>query len=406
MSSYRLVKGKPYRKMGTQSHRSRAFLLGWPGYRREKNLKFFVKRIVTISIFILLLSLLDFLDDTIISLFNFEDEGTFELMVDFMSPLLEVSLMFWALLTGKRVINQIQDEEKQYKRLVQLSPEAIIIHSKGKILYINESGAKLLGSSSRSELMNRNIIEFVHQDSKSLFKITKEQLDKFPNSESNLQVKVKRVDETIIDLEIISTKVDFNGQSARELIARDITMQKSEIENVKRLAYQDALTGLPNRRAFMDQLYQRLKSSEKNKTSFGVMFIDLDGFKQVNDSLGHEGGDILLKQVSSRFKKNAAHKGMVARLAGDEFVVLLHDVDQHECIKVAKNIIESLNFPIHIFGKSVQVTPSIGIALYPQHSNEATELIHNADMAMYQAKQQGKNNYQIFKPYNKRHSIV
>ncbi len=358
-------------------------------------MEFFSKKIIIISILIILSSLLDFLDTTIIRIFNIEDKGTFELFVDFISPILEVSLMFWALLTGRKIIYQIRDEEEQYKRLVQLSPDSIIIHNKGRILYINESGANLFGSRSTSELINRNISEFVHHDSKDLFKKMEEHLDKISNSDCYEQVKIKRADGALIDLEFKSTKVDFKGQSAREVIARDITIQKSEIENVKRLAYQDALTGLPNRRAFMDQLVPLLKSSEKNRMTFGVMFIDLDGFKQVNDSLGHEGGDILLKQVSVYFEKCVAEKGMVARLAGDEFIVLLQDVSHHECTIVAKKMIESLSSPIIIYGKKVRVTPSIGIAIYPQHGHEATELIHNADMAMYQAKQRGKNNYQI-----------
>ena len=243
--------------------------------------------------------------------------------------------------------------------------------------------------------MNRNISEFVHHDSKDLFKKLEEHVEKFPNSELNEQVKIKRVDGAVIDLEFKSTKIDFKGQSAREMIARDITIQKSEIENVKRLAFQDTLTGLPNRRAFMDQLIQLLKSSEKNRMRFGVMFIDLDGFKQVNDSVGHEGGDILLKQVSDYFKVCVGQQGIVARLAGDEFIVLLPNGSHHECIVVAKKMIESLSSPIIIYGKRVRVTPSIGIALYPQHGHEATELIKNADIAMYQAKQRGKNNYQI-----------
>ncbi|MFJ8234933.1 diguanylate cyclase domain-containing protein [Ureibacillus sp. NPDC094379] len=359
-----------------------------------------------ISIIIIFISLLDFLDNTIIRLFKFEDEGTFELIVDFISPILEVSLMFWALLTGKKVINQMQKEDEHYKRLVQLSPEAIILHKKGKILFINESGANLLGSSSSSELINRNVIEFVHDDSKLLFNNLLGQIEKRPNSEFNQQIKMKRVDGANIDLEYKSTKIDFKGQSVRELIIRDITIQKSEFENVKRLAFQDELTGLPNRRAIMDQLTQLLKTSEKNELDFGVMFIDLDGFKQVNDSLGHDGGDILLKQVSEYFKKCVAGKGIVARVGGDEFLVILKQISHDEHIKVAEKMIESLSSPVIILGKKARVTPSIGIALYPQHGHDATELIKNADVAMYQAKQRGKNDYHVYESDDKSNSII
>lgn len=368
-------------------------------------MNFFVKRIIIVCLLIILLSLIDLLDNTIIRIFNF-DEGIFELIVDLISPIVEVSLMLWVLLLGVKTINQIQDEEKQYKRLVQLSPEAIIIHNRGEIFYINDRGANLFGSSSTNELINRNISEFIHHESKDLYNNLIEYLDKFPNHESKQQLKIKRSDGAEILLEFISTKIEFKGQSARELIARDITIHQNEIENVKRIAYQDELTGLPNRRAFMDQLIQLLRSPDKNKMQSGVMFIDLDGFKQVNDTLGHEGGDILLKQVSNHFKNCVAEKDIVARLGGDEFIILLHNTNHNDCIIVANKIIESLSFPIIIFGKRVRVTPSIGIALYPQHGHEATELIKNADMAMYQAKQRGKNNYQIYEPPNKSNSII
>ena len=141
----------------------------------------------------MLLSLIDLLDNTIIRIFNFEDEGIFELIVDLISPIVEVSLMLWVLLSGVKTINQIQDEEEQYKRLVHLSPEAIIIHNRGEILYINERGANLFGSSSTSELINRNISEFIHHESKDLYNNLIEHLDKSPNHESKQQFKIKRV---------------------------------------------------------------------------------------------------------------------------------------------------------------------------------------------------------------------
>lgn len=156
----------------------------------------------------------------------------------------------------------------------------------------------------------------------------------------------------------------------------------------------------------MDHLTQALKSSQENNRQFGVMFIDLDGFKQVNDIVGHEGGDLLLKQVSNYFKECIAEKGFVARLAGDEFIVLLHKASHDECTVVAEKIIESVSPPITILGKRVRVTPSIGISLYPQHGHEAAQLVNNADMAMYQAKEKGKNNYQIYKSRNKSKLMV
>ncbi|MEH7384257.1 sensor domain-containing diguanylate cyclase [Bacillus sp. JJ1521] len=354
------------------------------------------KRIIVISILILFLSITDFLDDKVITFLHFKDKGYYEVIIDLMSPLIEIALLFWALYTGKKILRQLHEQEEQYQRLVQFSPEAIIVHRKGKILYINDSGVKLLGSNRSSELLNRDLKDFVHPDSEDSINKYREQLNKNPNSHLKYHIKIKRIDGTTLDLETLSTVVDFKGHPARELIARDITVQHQEFETIKQMAYQDALTGLPNRRAFMDKLDDLMSTAEKNKGTFGMMFIDLDGFKQVNDLLGHEGGDMLLRQAGDYLIKSVAQKDTVARLAGDEFMVLLPDANENECVMVANRIIEQFQ-SIVILGKNVVVTPSIGIALYPQHGKDAIELIKFADMAMYQAKQRGKNNYQIFK---------
>lgn len=360
----------------------------------------YANRIIIISVLLILISLVDFFDNVIIRLLNLQEDGSFELIVDFLGPVIEVSLMIWAFLTGKKIIYQIKDEEEQYKRLVQLSPYAIIIHTIGdilKILYINDSGANLLGYTSTSKLINRNINEFVHPDSMAFFELLKEEVDKFPSKEFNQQVKIKRVDGAIIYLDFTSTKVEFNGQSAREVIARDISIERNEMENIKQLAYKDELTGLPNRRAFMGELHKLMQSVDRSKMGFSILFIDLDGFKQVNDTIGHSGGDLLLKHVSETLKVSIAQKGIIARLAGDEFIVLLQKEGEHEAVMVAKQIINSFIAPIVILGEKVRVTASIGIALYPRDGIVGEELIKNADIAMYRAKESGKNNYHLFR---------
>ncbi|WP_010677644.1 sensor domain-containing diguanylate cyclase [Bacillus timonensis] len=360
------------------------------------------KRIIIISSLILSLSLLDFFDNKIISLFNFKEDGYFEFFVDLVSPFIEIILIYWALWTGKEILRRIHERENQYQRLVQLSPEAIIVHRDGKILYINDSGVQLFGANSQNEIIFHNITEFVHDDSKQNIQHLKEQISLFPNRKHKEHVKVKRFDGTILDIEFTSTLVDFEGHPAREIIARDITILNRELENMKQIAFRDALTGLPNRRAFMDKLHEM--TSDTTTTSFGLMFIDLDGFKQVNDQLGHDGGDILLQQVAEYLQKSVAPKDMVARLAGDEFMVLLPDAYLNECIFVANQMIKNFQSTNFIMGKNVVVTPSIGIALYPETSDKALELIKYADIAMYQAKQSGKNNYQIYQNQNEKNT--
>jgi diguanylate cyclase (GGDEF)-like protein/PAS domain S-box-containing protein len=358
---------------------------------------FFARTVIVISSLIILSSLFDFFyDNTLIRIFQFGNEGKIGFTIDVVKPILEISVMLWILIAGKRVISQIQDENEQYKRLIQFSPEAMFVHYKGKILFINDSGANLLGSKSVDELIGRNISEFIHPDSKDFFNTIRKNVDRFPDRDITQNIKIKRVDGAVIDLEYNSTRIDFGKKSAREVIARDITVQKSEMEGVKRLAYEDELTGLPNRRAFTEALTQLVKTAKEQKMMVSVMFIDLDGFKQVNDSLGHDSGDIVLQHASDYFKKCVGQKGTVARLGGDEFTILLQDVNQSECVMIANKIIEMFRTPLHVLGKEVSVTPSIGIAIYPEHGEDAAELVKNADIAMYEAKQQGKNRYQLY----------
>lgn len=168
-------------------------------------------------------------------------------------------------------------------------------------------------------------------------------------------------------------------------------------ETIERLAYYDELTGLPNRRLFYDRLQHAIASAERDAAGFCVCFLDLDGFKTINDSMGHEAGDVLLKAVAARLRQCVRAKDTVARLGGDEFTVILSDVnDAHDVTVVAEHIIHALSRPVSIHDAEVVVTTSIGIAMFPEDGTEIGELTRNADIAMYHAKGQGKNTYQFF----------
>ena len=145
----------------------------------------------------------------------------------------------------------------------------------------------------------------------------------------------------------------------------------------------------------MNTINQLVTHTETYNSGFAMMFIDLDGFKQINDSFGHESGDDFLKQVSDHLKGCVREKDTVSRLGGDEFTILLPDATKNESALVAKRIIERFDSHCFISNKDVKVTPSIGIALYPQHGRDVEMLMNQADYAMYQVKQQGKNGYKF-----------
>jgi len=175
-------------------------------------------------------------------------------------------------------------------------------------------------------------------------------------------------------------------------IFKDITEAKIQDEKVKFLAYYDILTGLPNRTLFYDRLENVSKQAKKEGSVFAVMFIDLDRFKQVNDTLGHAAGDELLQKVSIRIKNCLRTTDTFARIAGDEFTVLLPNIkNNEELFEIGTRIVTALNSPLLIRGVDPGVTASIGIALYPTDGEEVNTLLKNADKAMYGAKNNGKN---------------
>jgi len=179
----------------------------------------------------------------------------------------------------------------------------------------------------------------------------------------------------------------------------DISIVKQNEERLHRLAHYDALTGLPNRVLFADRLRQALVQAQRAETVVGLLFLDLDRFKRVNDTLGHRAGDQLLQDVAARLRAAVRAQDTVSRLGGDEFTVILPDLRSAAgAANVADKIIDALAMPFAIQHQDVFVTPSIGIALYPLTGDDAETLIKHADLAMYQAKEQGRNNYQFFRP--------
>lgn len=177
----------------------------------------------------------------------------------------------------------------------------------------------------------------------------------------------------------------------------DVTEQRADAARVAFLAHHDQLTGLPNRILLGDRLRVALAQAARNKAGCGLMFLDLDRFKSINDTLGHAIGDELLIEVSRRLKISVRDSDTVARLGGDEFVVVLPSLKSAEDAEVvAKKILVSVGSPYELSGHPVRTSPSIGIALYPENAADGDELLKHADAAMYEAKQSGRNAYRFY----------
>lgn len=171
----------------------------------------------------------------------------------------------------------------------------------------------------------------------------------------------------------------------------DLTEQKLKEEQLSYLAYHDPLTGLPNRLLFMDRLAQTIARAHRNNELTAILFIDLDLFKQVNDSLGHATGDLLLKNVAVRLMNCLREGDTISRLGGDEFAMIIDAGDVNNCAIVARKILSELSEKFYLNGHSIQISGSIGASLYPNDSSDIHVLLHYADIAMYQAKARGGN---------------
>ena len=198
-----------------------------------------------------------------------------------------------------------------------------------------------------------------------------------------------------LEVRVLERTAELAGANA--LLQGEIVERRQAEARVHHMAYHDSLTGLPNRALLSDRLDRSLLAVKRSERKLAVMFIDLDRFKTINDSLGHLTGDYLLKEVASRLCRAVRASDTVARLGGDEFVVLVPGIRlADECTHVAEKIIEALASPFPFEGRMLHITPSIGISMYPDDGGDVETLMRHADAAMYHAKANGRNNYQFF----------
>ncbi|CEG25506.1 EAL domain-containing protein [Bacillus sp. B-jedd] len=291
-------------------------------------------------------------------------------------------------------ITDKKESENRYRSLVEMSPDIIAVYSRGQIDYINETGAKIFGAGSPEELIGTPLSGLIPKKVLSEMRYRELTIGEESYDNISLEFQAVRMDGQLIDVEMVSMPIFFEGRAARQIVGRDITARKMAEETIQNMAYYDGLTGLPNRNRFREKLNQALSGNREQKLA--VLFLDLDRFKMINDTKGHTVGDQLLKEVANRLGQTVGESGIVSRQGGDEFIILLEDIDRQGISKVAKRILNSFANPFAIQQEEFYVTPSIGISIYPSDGMDGETLIKNADIAMYVAKDRGKNNYQFY----------
>ena len=262
--------------------------------------------------------------------------------------------------------------------------------------YANDALAKLFGYTGAQTVLGRSLCDLYEPPEQVRIVTTVipllQQRGRWRGEATGL-----RRDGSTFPQEISLTALDGGGMVC---VVRDITERTYAEEQIKHLAYHDALTGLPNRLLFKDRLTVALSHAQRERSRLAVLFLDLDRFKVINDSLGHNIGDQLLQAVAARIQSCVRDSDTVARLGGDEFTLLLARLNRSDdAAPIADKILEAVRHPFHIEGREFFITTSVGISLYPEDGTDAESLIKNADTAMYQAKEQGRDNYQLFNAF-------
>jgi diguanylate cyclase (GGDEF)-like protein/PAS domain S-box-containing protein len=297
-------------------------------------------------------------------------------------------------LERKRAAGALANSERQYRSLFENANDCVMIvdPETETILKANPRACETYGFSP-GELIGMSLKNFrrdIERGEEEVRHILRE------GSLHNFGVTHFSRDGTAIEMLVNASVIDFDGRPAILSINRDVTESRKAERKIERLAYEDALTGLANRVRLEDRLTISVAHARREGHALGVLFIDIDRFKLVNDSLGHKVGDLLLQRVADRMAQIVRGADTLARLGGDEFILVLSKIDQRESAGlVARKIQEILREPIGIAERDLRVSVSIGISIFPEDGMDPDTLMKNADTAMYSAKQEGRDNFQF-----------
>jgi diguanylate cyclase (GGDEF)-like protein/PAS domain S-box-containing protein len=308
-----------------------------------------------------------------------------------------------ALLVFTRYVHRRQGVDARYKAIIDQANDGIVIVDAATlaVLYGNPAFLNRLGytADEAQALTLRDIFADGTASPESvLMRLRK------ANSQMAINLQQRCKDGTLTDIEVRCNALDVDGHGVLAYVAHDVSLRRKAeqqlIENqhrLDRMAHHDQLTGLPNRHYLTAFLPDAISEAEAAGTKLGVVFLDLDRFKHINDTRGHETGDKLLQEVAARLRAVVRETDVVIRMGGDEFVVVFRNVKSYDEVTAgAGRIIETLNRPIIIDQHPLQTTGSVGVSLFPRDGSNMVELLKHSDTAMYQAKDRGRNNVQMF----------
>lgn len=293
----------------------------------------------------------------------------------------------------------LQLESVKSHMIVEMAVDGIIsIDTRGRIQSFNRAAQKIFGYDEK-EILGKNVSVLMpapDRENHDGYISRYLQSGQAHVIGTTRELQAIRKDGTVFPVQLAISEVKLGGTHLFTAMLRDISEQKLAQQRIEQLAHYDELTHLPNRSLFYDRLEQAIMAAKRRKRGLALLFIDLDGFKQVNDMHGHHVGDLLLAHTAERLRLCIRESDTLARLGGDEFTVILNDAGEPEKLAVLANkIIASIAQPFDLQGRAVQISASIGIARYPEDAPSKGTLLIVADKAMYAAKTAGKGTYRF-----------
>ncbi|MFA6033976.1 MAG: EAL domain-containing protein [Myxococcota bacterium] len=306
----------------------------------------------------------------------------------------------------RRAQDELETARARYFDLYDLAPVGYVtVSGSGLVLEANLTAATLLGVN-RESLVNQPFSRFITSEDQDIYYLSRKKLLETGTPQA-CELRMVKTDKTVFwaQLEATATKGPStgsgqvtDGEPACRIVLSDITRQVKDQEAIRRLARFDPLTQMPNRAFLIERLNHNISVARRSQETLALMFLDLDHFKNINDTLGHRIGDKLLRDVAKRLTSLVREHDMVSRPGGDEFVIVLPLTDANAAAHVAEKLLDFVGQPYRIEHHDLEITPSIGIAIYPVDGNDFDSLYKSADTAMYRAKQCGRNSYRFFTP--------
>ncbi|RKQ15909.1 EAL domain-containing protein [Oceanobacillus bengalensis] len=299
----------------------------------------------------------------------------------------------------KQVEEELKESEEKYRLITENTSDIItVINRDGNIMYITPSSYAVLGHNIE-DIEHSKFLRWVHKNDRENVTLMVKTIFKGRKSFGDVEFRMRKKDGSFLSAEAkISAVLDDEGNEVGTLVLviRDITLRKHSEKMIYHLSHHDTLTGLPNRAFFMNHLSKEFYHAKVIHDELAVLYLDVDRFKNINDSLGHEKGDTVLTEIANRLRTSIHAKDFVARIGGDEFVILLSRSTRDEVIAIADKIVESLQNPITVSKNLYTVTGSIGISVYPSEVKTPEELLKQANIASDTVKAKGRNSYLFF----------